>query len=75
MGSRNIIFFKFVKLWNYIFSNKKNSKPITIVLKDKVLNNDAKLKYQEKYINKIISKTNNNIKCKNYMGYICFDHI
>ena len=47
-------FLKFVRFWDHTLSDKENSKPVAIILKGEALNNDAKLKCQEKHINKII---------------------
>ncbi len=41
--------------WDYTLSSQENPKLVTIVLKGKTLNNDAKLKRQEKCAEKIIA--------------------
>lgn len=66
---------KSTRLQDHILSNKENPKPVAIVLKGKALNDDTKLKCQEKRTEKIIGWTKNNVKYKNYIGYICLGHI
>lgn len=68
-------FCKFVGLWNNTLADKKNPKLLAIVFKDKDLENNAKLEHQEKYADKIIAWTKNNVKYKDYIGCMCFSHI
>lgn len=51
-----------------MLSDKKNFKLVSIILKDKEFEDDAKLEYKEKRIDKFIIWTKNNVKSK---GYIC----
>lgn len=46
-------FLKFAGLWDYIFSKKENPRPVTIIFKGNNLNNNVKLIYQKKYLDKI----------------------
>lgn len=64
-----------IRLWDHTFLDKENPKLIIGILKTKALNNDAKLKCQEKRIDKNIAWTKNNIKYKVYISRICFSHI
>lgn len=59
----------------HTLSDEENPKPVAIVLKDKDLEDDAKLERQEKRGDKIIAWTKNNIKCKVYIGRMCLGHI
>lgn len=42
---------------------------------DKELKDNVKLKQWEKQMDKIQTWINNNFKCKNYIGCICFSYI
>lgn len=46
-----------------------------IVLKGKNLKDDAKLKSQEKRVDKIIAWIKNSVESKGYIGHICFIYI
>ena len=48
-------FLKSARLWNYTLLDKKNSKAMAIIFKNKTLNNNAKLEHQEKQAKKIIA--------------------
>lgn len=44
-----------VGLWNHIFLEKNNFKPVAIVFKGKDLKDDTKFEHQEKCMDKIIA--------------------
>ena len=62
-------------LWDHTLSDEENPKPVAIVLKAEALNDDAKLKRQEKRTDKIIAWTKNNVKCKGYIGCMGLGYI
>ena len=67
--------FKSAGYWDHTFPDEENPKSVAIILKDKQLKDDVKLERQEKHADKIIVWTKNNVKCKGYIGRICFGHI
>ncbi len=67
--------FKFGGLLDQNILDKENSKLVAMILKDKKLEDDAKLERKEKRADKIIAWTKNDIKCKSYIGQMCLDHI
>lgn len=74
--ARKIRYFpKSAELLDHTFPDNKNPKPIAIIFKEKELEDDAKLEHHEKYTDKIMAWTKNNVKCKDYIGCICFDNI
>lgn len=64
-----------VGLWDYTLSEEENPEPVAIVLKDKELEEDAKLERQEKRADKITAWTKINVKCRGYIGRIRLSHI
>lgn len=46
---------EFAGLWDHTLLDNENPKPIAIILKDKELQDDDKLEYQEKRADKIIA--------------------
>ena len=68
-------FFESARLWDYIFSNIKHLKPLLIVFKGENFEDYAKLEYQKKHVDKILTWTKNNVKYKSYIYYICLGHI
>ena len=75
MGTRNALFSWVFRTLGPHPPRKKNTKPVAIILQDKVVEDDVKLKRKEKPADKIIAWTKNNVKCKGYIGCICLDHI
>ncbi len=58
------------RLCDHTLPDKENPKPVSIILKNKELEDDVKLDCQEKRADKIIAWTKNNVKCKSYIGHI-----
>ena len=67
--------FDFARFWNHTLLDNENPKPVAIVLKNKDLEDDAKLERQKKHADKIIAWSKNNVKCKDYINLMCLGHI
>ncbi len=61
---------EFAGLWDHILREKKNPKPVAMILKDKELEDDVKLEVLKKREDNIIAWTKNNVTCKGYIGRI-----
>lgn len=66
---------KFARFWIYILLIVENLKPAPIILKRKDKLNNAKVERQKKQINKILTWTKSNSKCKRYIRHMCALHI
>ena len=53
----------------------ENPKPAPIILKIEDELDDAKIKRQEKWMDKILAWTRSNLKCKRYIRHMCALHI
>ena len=63
------------RLWDHSLSDKENPKPVAIILKEKDLEDDVKLKRLKKLADNIIALAKSNVKCKGYIDCICLNQI
>lgn len=68
-------FFKSADFGDHTLLENENGKPVSIIFRDNDLEDDAKLKRQQKLIDKIIIRIKNNVKYKNYISCICLGYI
>ena len=66
---------EFAGLCDHTLSDTDNPKPVLIFLKGEDLKDDVKLKRQEKYADKILAWTKNNVKYKDFISRMYLSHI